>query len=893
MDSPTPPRQLAKVMVRKRFPPLFRLSASDQEKRLCTNAGGLATSSGNEHCNEVPPSSIEHSDAQPLITLSGDLSKGAVIGSTLASHQGLISPRTTLSPLPSTLDVNRKRSRSAVSISHGSVSEQIEAPVNFRQGVTNSRDDTYSVNELYAMREVEERNAAVEEWLINSGSGTAWDHTEDDVNIGIQLKDIDHRHKSENILIPHQLYYNIESWGSFNEVDLQLIRESRHWTDPPVFSPILSGAFKPYQPVSSQAAIEKFERMCRKSDSVASGEASCGTERNSCASIAGSVKMTGGNILKRFLSPPITDISTPASVIKDAVVRSLPRISTSLASKPAHNLDEDPDHIQGSVYHLDRSYSAEDHGALLEVDLEEAKKRFNSEMSFLDLWRAAGGPPPATLSRTAEVATYTNPKTDGARPEYNTPADTIKQINDDCESTIAAENPPAGSFGTPEEPNCTEGTTKPAHARRQVGIARVHIEILSLQNRHRTNKPDDDDTESSGEESDFEDINENGDAGTFDRNDTLDPNQPFDSSEDSSSRSRSNHPNPSGGNNQGESGRGNDNRKPSRQPTACPKAKQQLLRFACPYQAFETSQSCFRQAPRNPEGGCAGIYRLKQHLNRRHMLSYRCQRCWRSFESKRKLSSHEKQRDPCATREMPGAERFMSAENETELERVCSSGSDEETWWNLFQLLIPGMQERDLDSLKTEFWPYYIHLDSFMIPAITFSNASFQPLATGQSTLQTGTPNEYESLDQVSSDSTSVVDTRLFSSTSTPSYTWSVPLLEVPGEHQRNANPQALQVYTPSQSGVASTNSNSAQQSLAVLDQTQLRRNHERLKARNSRAEAENSELRENNRCVRADLGRVDSVLDDLLASEDLPSHVFDKLSEVSEILLLIKSRIR
>lgn len=54
---------------------------------------------------------------------------------------------------------------------------------------------------------------------------------------------------------------------------------------------------------------------------------------------------------------------------------------------------------------------------------------------------------------------------------------------------------------------------------------------------------------------------------------------------------------------------------------------------------------------------------------------------------------------------MPGAERFMSAENETELERVCSSGSDEETWWNLFQLLIPGMQERDLDTLKTEFWP--------------------------------------------------------------------------------------------------------------------------------------------------------------------------------------------
>lgn len=622
---------------RRRFPPLFQSSASDQEKRLYTNAAGLATSSVNEHCNEVAPSRIEHSDA-PLITLSGDLSKGAVIGSTLDSHRGLISPRTTLSPLSSTLHANRKRSRSADPISRESVSKQIEAPVNFRHGVTKSRHDIHSVNELYAMREFKEKNAAVEEWLANSGSGTAWDHTEADVNSsnslyeGIQLKDIDLGHTSENILIPHQLYYNLEGGGSFTEVDLQLIRESRNWIDHPVLSSILSGAFKPCQPASSQAAIAKFERMCQGSDSVVSGEASCGTERISCASITGSGSMIGGNIVKRFLSPPITDISTPAFAIKDAAVRSLPKSSTSLASKSAHNLNADPDHGQGSMDHLRKSYSAEDDGAVLKVTglpsfrddpflgvnlddpspEEEAKKLFNSEMSLLDLWRAGGGPSPATLSRTSEAATYTNLKTDGARPEYNTPADTIKQIDDDCESTIAAENPPAGSLGTAEEPNRTEGTTKPAHARRQVGIARVHIEILSLQNSHRTNKPDDDDTDSSGEESDFEDINENGDAGTFDRNDTPDLNQPFDSSEDSSSRLRSNHLDPSGGNNQGEnSGRGNDNRKPSRQPTACPKTKKQLLRFACPYQAFETSQSCFRQAPRNPEGGCAGIYRLK------------------------------------------------------------------------------------------------------------------------------------------------------------------------------------------------------------------------------------------------------------------------------------------
>ncbi|KAH7148317.1 hypothetical protein EDB81DRAFT_758747 [Dactylonectria macrodidyma] len=251
---------------------------------------------------------------------------------------------------------------------------------------------------------------------------------------------------------------------------------------------------------------------------------------------------------------------------------------------------------------------------------------------------------------------------------------------------------------------------------------------------------------------------------------------------------------------------------------------------------------------------------------------------------------------------MPSTERFMSAEHEAQLERLTCSGSDEETWWSLFQRLIPGMQERELNSLKNEFFPYYIYVDSFMIPAITFSNALFQPPATDQPSLQDMTPNGYELLDQTSSDSPSVVDPRLFSIPSTPSYSLSVPLLEAPIDYQQHSNTQPPLVYTPPQSAVASTNSVSdmprtnraldrVQQQ--VSDQTQLRRNYERLKVRNTRTEAENGELRENNRCARADIGRMDSVLDDLLAAEDLPSHLFDKLTEVSEILLSIKSRIR
>jgi hypothetical protein len=42
-----------------------------------------------------------------------------------------------------------------------------------------------------------------------------------------------------------------------------------------------------------------------------------------------------------------------------------------------------------------------------------------------------------------------------------------------------------------------------------------------------------------------------------------------------------------------------------------PIRSQSSQRFACPYQAFEQFQGCFRPGPRNPNGGCASIQRLK------------------------------------------------------------------------------------------------------------------------------------------------------------------------------------------------------------------------------------------------------------------------------------------
>lgn len=87
------------------------------------------------------------------------------------------------------------------------------------------------------------------------------------------------------------------------------------------------------------------------------------------------------------------------------------------------------------------------------------------------------------------------------------------------------------------------------------------------------------------------------------------------------------------------------------------------------------------------------------------MKSYRCKRCWRSFDSKHKVEDHQEQQYPCEPKAMPTNERFMSDDHEAELEKGRQSKSEDEAWWDIFRLLIPGMQRRDIGSLMREYWP--------------------------------------------------------------------------------------------------------------------------------------------------------------------------------------------
>ncbi|KAF4969728.1 hypothetical protein FSARC_3071 [Fusarium sarcochroum] len=453
----------------------------------------------------------------------------------------------------------------------------------------------------------------------------------------------------------------------------------------------------------------------------------------------------------------------------------------------------------------------------------------------------------------------------------------------------------------------------PMTGKRQVGLARVKIDIISMTGLSGSSQSNHETSESSGHESEIDTEGSEEptvirtrahetESGPPDRSDFTPPIRSSDGNRDTSSSSANSNKNQPGNSGDGDpSARRDPNERPQRRVPR-PRNKKNTQRFACPYQVFEPWQGCFRPGPRNPSGGCAGIQRLKQHLSRRHMRSYRCTKCWKSFEKKESVGTHSSQQTPCRAREMPTTEKLMSRESEEELEELGCSRSAEETWLKMFQLLIPNMQDRDLQSLRSQFYPYYLYSGSLELPPISFPGAPFQL----QQSVPTTATQGFEIETQVSQPS------RLISPTITPSHTVYVPLLHAPASYQPSTEAQYLQFSTASQSVAPSQTPDSDPQTstqtfptsrsseAAVsapeepLEHGRLRRHLDMLRARHSQAEVQISEFQEANRNAQAEVSRADEIVDDLLASaESLPSHVYDKLFEVSEILSTVKRKLR
>ncbi|KAI0178421.1 hypothetical protein BJ166DRAFT_50598 [Pestalotiopsis sp. NC0098] len=340
-------------------------------------------------------------------------------------------------------------------------------------------------------------------------------------------------------------------------------------------------------------------------------------------------------------------------------------------------------------------------------------------------------------------------------------------------------------------------------------------------------------------------------------------------------------------------------------------------RFACPYQAFEPSQNCFVPHARNPKGGCEHISRLKHHLKRRHTQAYRCRRCWSSFDSCEKVKDHEA-KGKCNRRTMPQNERFMNAQSEAGIEKACKSVPATEAWWNLFRLLIPGMQGRDLESLIQQYgpnYPYYFRREpNLIIPSVTLSNNYFEPVpqaGPNQESVFTRNSDHQDLL--TPSDVNLNVASTTYAMQPISSQTFSVPVFQ-------NFNVEAAEdnfvhtLDTPETSisalGGSSLDFSSSSSNLQSLlempfmpenpvpvsstsNQGHLRRNYERLRERNLQAEADNMALREAAHGAVADLNHLNNLVEELLNLEDLPDELFDKISKASAILTSARRKLQ
>ncbi|KAI0006776.1 hypothetical protein F4779DRAFT_547899 [Xylariaceae sp. FL0662B] len=460
-----------------------------------------------------------------------------------------------------------------------------------------------------------------------------------------------------------------------------------------------------------------------------------------------------------------------------------------------------------------------------------------------------------------------------------------------------------------------------AHQIRQVGLVQVRVELLTLSERYKTSQ----------DESNYQtesDLQEFGGQEQINRRTRGSPNiqqmgtnaSLQDDTGGSSSHSSSERASSSGPNNKRRKDNGDDehdrNNK-ARRISPGPVEKQRPLRLACPYQAHEKFQSCLKRGRANPRGGCAGINRLKQHLNRRHMLSFRCQRCWRSFDSRSNARDHEARQPPCDARERSWDERFMRNEQESEIEIACRSKSEEDAWWSLFRLLIPDMQYRDMASLSAEYSPYYIYYEAaLMVPAMTFSTLPCRQIQLNETGTDSSVLNLLDSTAPFSTTSNFVEPSTTSTMPSPAPLTqdFSMPLLEVSSTPMYDIDSSFLCAPTVNHIAPVSSNTTSAStsgilraplsstttptspssmSSRSTFEQLHTQRNFERLRTRNQKAQRDNAELREANRESRESLDHADIILEDILNAEELPSHLYEKLSEVSETLQRIKDKMR
>jgi len=84
----------------------------------------------------------------------------------------------------------------------------------------------------------------------------------------------------------------------------------------------------------------------------------------------------------------------------------------------------------------------------------------------------------------------------------------------------------------------------------------------------------------------------------------------------------------------------------------------------------------------------------REHIYRRHKRpAFRCPRCLDTFETDDKLNEHARSDAICDTKDAPPEEEtiYISKSQESQLRKKKRERSEEERWFNIFNMLFPGV----------------------------------------------------------------------------------------------------------------------------------------------------------------------------------------------------------
>lgn len=217
-------------------------------------------------------------------------------------------------------------------------------------------DEVPSINELASRRDGDERKELVGDWLahkLNDLSVKPDEYSRDQINeLNSQRDDPNDHHvpfgcETENRFIPGQTYYRDQ--GEMNQQDRDIIAANRNWADAPMFPSITRGEPGRNQPETSAAAMEKFERMYRDTDSVLSRAATWGTRRRSLPSIIDldMAEGTSGGLLKKLSTSRESRSNKPGGLLENlrGLVR---RPSASQLLKRTRSSGNDEDSLPSS-----------------------------------------------------------------------------------------------------------------------------------------------------------------------------------------------------------------------------------------------------------------------------------------------------------------------------------------------------------------------------------------------------------------------------------------------------------------------------------------------------------------------------------------------------------------